>query len=204
MTRGLGVEEHHSFSTWLFNPFHYIAGGTALAVGLIAIVVAGLISSLSHSHFDGVMDFHTGLQAPLWFHVAEGIISWFVLSCFLLMMGWLTSKSRIRVIDVFGTQALARTPSLLAALAAMLPGYQHQIVKLISMNLDYSSIDFVVFVFASITIMAATIWMVVLMYRAYSIACNVRGFKGIAAFIVAIVIVEIITKMSLYVLLEKM
>src|SRR3990167_2249308 len=95
-----------SIRTWLFNPFHYIAGGKALVVGVVLILVAGFIGALSNSHFDGVLDFHTGAAAPVWVFVSEGLIDWIVMGGLLLIGGKIISKSRVRVIDVFGTQAL--------------------------------------------------------------------------------------------------
>ena len=52
-------------STLLFNPFVYIAGGKALVLGLLTILVAGFLGSLSTTHFDGVLDTHTGRPATL-------------------------------------------------------------------------------------------------------------------------------------------
>jgi len=63
-----------SIRTWLFNPFHYVAGWTALLVGLALVLAASFIGSLSNSHFDGVLDFHTGMPAPLWVFMCEGLI----------------------------------------------------------------------------------------------------------------------------------
>ncbi len=89
--------------TWLFNPFHYVAGGKALAIGVALILAAGLLGSLSNSHFDGVLDFHTGAAAPLWMFICEGSIDWLVLSSVLLLCGKVICRTRGCVLDVFGT-----------------------------------------------------------------------------------------------------
>ena len=77
----------------LFNPFVYIAGAKALGLGLAAILLAGLIGSLSHTHFDGVLDTHSGTQAPLWAVLSEGIIDWLCLGLMLLLLGRLISRT---------------------------------------------------------------------------------------------------------------
>ena len=73
--------------TLLFNPFFYVAGGKALGIGLAAILLAGLVGALGNTHFDGVLDTHTGAHAPLWFFLAEGIIDWLCLGAVLLVFG---------------------------------------------------------------------------------------------------------------------
>ena len=110
-------------TTWLFNPFVYIAGGQALGLGLAAILVAGFIGSVSNSHFDGVLDTHTGMSAPIWFFLAEGFIDWFCLALVLCVFGKIISKTAFRTIDLFGTQALARWPTILVQPGHTSPGF---------------------------------------------------------------------------------
>jgi hypothetical protein len=202
MTRETNMEDKRPLRMWLFNPFYYVAGGTALAIGLPVTIVASLNGSLSLSHFDGVLDFHTGLGTPLWFYAAEGPIDWLVMSVLLLAAGWMISKSRIRVIDVFGTQALARTPTLMTALAAMLPGYQRQAARLAVLNLDAHSPDLAAFIMVCIVTVAMIAWMVVLMYRAFAVSCNVCGAKAIVVFGIMLLVGEAISKMIMLTLLQ--
>ena len=54
-------------SQWLFNPFRFIAGFQALLIGLAIILLSGFIGSFGNTHFDGVLDVHKGLSAPVWF-----------------------------------------------------------------------------------------------------------------------------------------
>lgn len=37
----------NKLKTWLFNPFHYIAGGVALGVGLVVILLGEVLSKVS-------------------------------------------------------------------------------------------------------------------------------------------------------------
>ena len=51
---------------WLFNPFRFVAGYKALLSGLVIILLSAFVGSLGNTHFDGVLDVHIGLTAPLW------------------------------------------------------------------------------------------------------------------------------------------
>jgi len=95
-----------------------------LVLGLFLILLTGWIGSLSHTHFDGVLDTRTGFLAQTWLFLTEGIVNWLSLSVVLLAAGKLISKTAFRLIDVFGTQALARWPMLLTGLICLLSGYQ--------------------------------------------------------------------------------
>lgn len=188
--------------TWLFNPFHYVAGGQALAVGVSLIFAAGLIASFSNSHFDGVLDFHTPAPAPLWAFLVEGLIDWLVMGVLLFFGGKVISKSRVRAVDVFGTQALARFPMLIPALLALLPVCQRQVAKLdlFATSTPGETLPANLIAFAVVAGVVAIVvlgWMLVLMYRAYAVSCNVGGAKAIVLFAVAVLLGEVLSKIIL-------
>ncbi len=186
--------------TWLFNPFHYVAGGKALAVGLALILAAGLVGSLSNSHFDGVLDFHTGAAAPLWMFVCEGLVDWLVLSGLLLLGGKVICRSRGRALDVFGTQALARFPTVVTATFALMPGYRrfalHLAARYINTlpDVQTKAADPIMFGITVVVAVLMVVWMVALMYRAFSVSCNVTGGKAIGVFIACVILGEAISK----------
>jgi hypothetical protein len=107
------------WTTLLFNPFVYIAGGQALGYGVVAIVVAGWIGMASNTHFDGVLDVHSGVVPRFPFFMAEGFIDWLCLAAVLFVMGKIVSRTSFRLVDVFGTQALARWPTLFTTLVTL-------------------------------------------------------------------------------------
>lgn len=194
------VNSKRNIRTWLFNPFHYVAGGKALIVGVVLILGAGFIGALSNSHFDGVLDFHTGATAPVWVFVVEGLINWIAMSSFLFFGGKIVSKSHVRVIDVFGTQALARSPGLVTMLFALLPGYRRfaghlaaQYIKTLP-SVQTNQGDIIIFVITVLIAILMLVWMVALMYRAHSVSCNVVGGKAIGVFILGLILGEAVSK----------
>lgn len=196
--------------TWLFNPFHYIAGAKALVLGLLVIGVSSLIGWRTNSHFDGVLDMHTGVTAPYPVFLMEGLVDWLAMAVIILVLGLLISWPRPRPIDVLGTQALARFPGLLTMLLTILPGYQRYAMNLPAIfmktatEVEVTSGDAVVFGIVVMGTLLMVIWMVALMYRAYSVSCNIRGGKAIATFIAAIIIAEIISKIVLMAMFKAM
>jgi hypothetical protein len=192
-----------SIRTWVFNPFHYIAGGPALIIGILAILSAGLIGAASKSHFDGVLDYHSGASVPLWLYLCEGMIDWLAMAVILLLAAKVVLRSRGRALDIVGTQALARAPTLLSSLAALLPGSRRYLAALAerlgnqATTAQTNAMDAVQFVIAIIVILAMTVWMVALMYRAFSVSANAKGGKAIITFVVAILVAETLSKLAL-------
>ncbi len=200
MTDSLEPKGKDLVLTWLFNPFHFVAGGKALAIGLAGIVAASLVGSVSNSHFDGVLDFHTGAPAPLWLFLLEGIVDWLAMAVPLLVAGLLLSKSRVRIVDVLGTQALARFPMILTAEAGLLsfyPGFSRQVIRLMHGNLEVVPLDLAVFAFFGLITIVVIVWTIALMYRAFAVACNLHGAKAAVPFVLAILVAETCSKVAI-------
>ena len=196
--------QKRTLGQWLFNPFQFIAGYSALLVGLLIILASAYLGSLSNSHFDGVLDLHIGKAAPLWFFTTEVMIDWLCLSIAVLITGFIVSRSSFRIIDVFGTQALARVPYLFAAVAVLPKGFTRFAEYLAAKAMQQTSTvtiestDVLFFVVGVIVSLLMIIWMVVLMYRAYSVSCNTKGSKAIGSFIAALIIAEILSKIAIW------
>lgn len=185
--------------TLLFNPSVYIAGARALGLGLIAILLAGLIGSLGNIHFDGVLDTHMGAPTPLWFFLLEGILDWLCLGVVLLVLGQLISRTAFRMVDVLGTQAVARWPTILIGLLLLPKAFQQFANDLVAQVRaggapKITLTEALVFLVVLVGLLVLICWMVALMYKAFSVSCNVKGGKAIGAFIGGIVIAEIISK----------
>lgn len=191
----------------LWNPFRTIAGFSALGWGLAILLITGGIAFLSRTHFDGVLDTHLGHAAPLWFFLGEGMINWLSAALFLWIGGTLlTGFGRFRSIDLFGTQALARAPFLLSALICLLPGVGSYNEKLIAMASSGKVMllppagtvgEVTSFSGAVIVMLLVTIWFVALAWKSFRVSCDVRGWKAICVFIIAIIGAEIVSKIAI-------
>ena len=110
---------------WLFNPFHFLAGGPALAWGAACIVLTAMLGGAFDYRYSGVLSFQLSTPTPIWHAITQGLAAWIVPSILLYLAGRGLSRSRVRLIDVFGTQALARAPGLLVALIVVSPCRRH-------------------------------------------------------------------------------
>ena len=116
---GAGVPREMTVARWLFNPFVRIGGEQALALGLSVIVVSGIVAAAGGVHFDGLLDVHLGFSVSFWVPVVEGLVNWSVISVILVLVSLFVAPRSVRLVDIAGTQALARAPLLLAALACV-------------------------------------------------------------------------------------
>lgn len=199
--------QKRNLRTWLFNPAAYIAGGEALAVGLVVIVLTGWVGAQSNTHFDGVLDTHTGAEAPFWCFMAEGLLNWLSAVIVLLVMGKLVSRTSFRFVDLAGTQALARWPMLLTAFAALSPAYRSFLQQLVRQldklpdGLSFDPVDLAGFVAVVVVMILVLCWVVALMYRSYALVCNIRGGRAGGSFVVGLIVAEVLSKIAIIAML---
>jgi hypothetical protein len=119
----------------------------------------------------------------------------------------------VRAVDVFGTQAIARLPYLLASLATLTPGFQRHLVVLldrvqrirdgesaasVALSAAGQPADIDLFVYLAVVLfnLLMLAWMIALMYRAYAYTCNLKGARAIASFIVVLIVAEVLSKLG--------
>ena len=195
MTTSVPVPREMTVTRWLFNPYMRIAGGQALAIGLSVIVVSGMAAAAGGVHFDGLLDFHVGHTVSFWLPIVEGLVNWSVITALLVLVSFLVAPRTVRLVDIAGTQALARWPLLPAALVCTLPAVRRANEEAVAAVLEGrlampTPVGLVAALFAA----ACVIWMVALMWKAYSVSCNQRGGRAVALFVAAVVLGEAATK----------
>lgn len=186
----------------IYNPFVYIAGKEALITGLAIIAITGLVGWLSHNWLDGMLDMHYGPQGALWMHIALGLTNWLSAVAVFTPMAMALSPSRVRIIDIAGTMALARFPMLLAVATGFLNAPRKLAQWTLHTYLEQgdpvalSWMDILLAGMALIAIVCMVVWVVVLMYNAYKISANISGTKAGVSFTIAMIIAYVISKVA--------
>lgn len=180
--------------TWLFNPFKFIAGYKALALGIGAMLITAILCLLTKEHLDGVLDIHVGRETPAYFYFIEPVIDWLCLVLPLYIFGRSFSASSIRLVDVAGTSALARYPMFFVALLTMLTpqniGDPQKILNTLQANPGLMAR----LIIMGLLVIPFIVWTVALMYNAYSTSVNLKGPKAGWSFTASIIIAEILSK----------
>jgi hypothetical protein len=180
---------------WLFNPFIYVAGTRALLMGLTAMALTAFVGLYSHTHFDGAIDIHTGKISTLSEQLLEQLVVWGTTAGLFYLAGLLFSASSIRLVDVAGTMALARWVMIFpAALGFLLhvPASQPQTVAEIMKLLTPG------FIAVGLLSLVFVIWMVALMYNAFTVSCNLKGSKATGTFIITLILAETISSLAIH------
>ncbi len=186
-------------TTTLFNPYKYIAGWKALGIGWAIILVTACIASRGNTHFDGVLDAHSGLVTPFAWYLLDPLVAWALAMVIFYLAALLFSASSVRLIDIAGTMALARAPMIFAALILLsLPA-----IPPIKSASDLHNISGAI-ILIGFAASVFSIWMIALMYNAFSVSANLKGSKAGWVFVAALILGEILSKIAFYLLYRHM
>jgi len=177
----------------LINPFTRVAGWQAFGFGLIFVILMGFLGAYNGIAFDGLIDMHMMDLSLLQSFLYLGID----LTSLVLVM-WITGlivSKNFRFIDILGTMTLAKAPFLLLAIA----GFFTTAPDLSGIYKDpyvlFQSISFITLIVLSFPVM---IWSITLMYNALKVSCDVKGSKLTVAFIIAMLLSEVLSKVLIY------
>ena len=176
---------------FLINPFERIAGWQALTIGIAVMALTAVVGKINHVAFDGALDSHPGTFSLSISFIMQ-VVAFISIFLSMWLAGVLFSKAKLRAIDIAGTMALARAPMLLFAVVCFLP------------IAPASLYDIPNLIISNIINIPLLIWMVALMYNAYSVSCHLKGSRAVISFIGAVIVAEILSKLILYLLLGSM
>jgi len=173
---------------WLINPFERVAGWQALVIGVAVMALTAVIGKLNQVAFDGVLDVHGGATFNLSASFIMQAVNFLALFLTMWLAGVCFSKTKFRAIDMAGTMALARTPMLLLAIVCFLPA------------VPKTFLDVPRLIIFTLICIPFIIWMIALMYNAYSVSCHLKGSRAVVSFIGALLVAEIISKVIFFLL----
>ena len=177
----------------LFNPFRYIAGAKALAMGYLFIIASALMLYSGNLIQDSYI--HIGMAEASFFEVLGAqTIWWIVPTALLYLCGLLLSKSKIRIIDILGTTAFAQIILLLMIAPMLLPAVMNCSVELVASlqtGVVPDMVEFMPLIIYSVWSLICLVIFYIWNYNAFAVSCNVGGWKAITAFIAVQIAVTI-------------
>lgn len=183
----------------LVNPFRYVAGGRALAVGLALIAAAscwlhalGLCQN-SYLHFGPAPE-----GFALWRVAALQAGMWLAPALVLYGCGRLLSPSRIRLVDVLGTTALAQAPILLLLVPLSIAPLRSLLDRTAAGLLTGGTLpapgETAALVATGFWSLAALALFYVRNYQAYALSCNLRGGRAVGSYIAVAALATLISQ----------
>ncbi|MYE44878.1 MAG: hypothetical protein F4X79_12735 [Acidobacteria bacterium] len=182
------VPRKMGIARWLFNPFVRVGGEQALLIGTAVIVVTGLLAAAGETHFGGLLRLTIGSSVPLWVPVVEGLVIWVVMSVLFVLISLLVAPRSVRPLDIAGTQALARAPLVLLALAN-LPAPVRDANRETAAAIAEGRLppQMAASLIAGVVGGVCVVWMVQLMWKAFAVSCNQRGGRAVAFFVAVVI-----------------
>ena len=181
----------------LINPFHYIAGGKALAWGLAVIAVEiawlgglGFIQD-SYLHFSPAPAHGTLLKIA-----AMQLAMWLAPALLLGLCGLLLSRSKIRLIDILGTTALAQAPLLLLLLPLSIGSLNDTLTLTAeaAKSGNIQNIPTTLMLVYGLWALAALAFFYIRNCQAFSISCNLHGWRAVVPYIAVVLIVTVLSQ----------
>lgn len=176
----------------IIDPFNYYSGERTFAVGVVGLFAAALVNRLGGETTRGIVssgyDDLSFIQA-----LCQILAAWLILGTLLYIAARLLSKSKIRMVDLYGNQLLARIallPVLLLGALASLRTAALQLAETSPQELAaHLPIGLIGFGFATLICL---IWFYLWSYRGYAVAANLKGWKAVVSYIVCYLLAEVI------------
>lgn len=185
----------------LFNPFEKIAGVKSLFIGITAVLLAGAIGYFSKTHFDGILNVHTGIQSPWYVHIIEPFFSVATIALWFLLFAKIFGKENIRTIDVIGTQFFAFIPLVPASfmgffnVTAVINAQLKQLITNPTGTIDIAPEQLFAFAILLIVVMLLMVWSAIWIYKGFKTSANLPNQIHIPVYISGIIVAMIVPKL---------
>ena len=163
---------------FLKNPFYRVAGYTSLVWGVVGIVVSTAIAFLGDIHFHGLLHYGGAPNGAWWCFVVEHLVVWLVPAVVIYVVSLFVSRSHVRPVDVLGTVAFAQLPFVLLSLFMALPPMSEVATIQSAQAVDALLTDttwLLMLVWIGAVSLLLSIWGLYWLFRATSVACNLKG-----------------------------
>jgi hypothetical protein len=183
-------ENRKSIAKWLFNPFLFWGGEKLFLIGCTIVLLHIPMAMLFNIRFGGVLDMHVGMNTPaLYVILTDIIIAWVVMFLFLYAAARLFG-TLVRMIDVAGAVGVARLPLLFSSIPVYFTAPELEFPEEV-LALQGSELWWLIA--GGILSLPLFIWFIVLLFNAYKVNSNLKGWKLGASFAGAVILAEILS-----------
>lgn len=186
--------------TLIYNPFTKIDGWQAFFIGLVVALLSGVIGTFANVAFDGALDAHLTQQITYKESFILLLISIITTTIVLYLAGIIVAKN-VRFIDILGTTLLARTPYLLFAVAGLAATPIATADLIANPAIVFTNLGYLLLTLLGVPI---TVWVIALLFHAFRVSTGAKGTKLIIAFIVAILVAEILSKVCIQIIFNHL
>ncbi len=173
------------------NPFIWLSGEKSLATGIIGAILTGGVAWAGGESFRGVIS-QGYAELTLWQTLLQSLAGWAVLSSLLYAAALGLSRSKVRAIDLYGNQLMARIAMLPLFCVGAIPSIREWSLSMLTMSpeqiLRTDMTPMAVMAFIAIV---AVVWFFIWSYQGFSVAANLRGWKGGVSYVVCYLAAEI-------------
>ncbi len=193
--------------TLLFKPFEKYSENKLLVVGVLATLVGIYLATTFNIRFDGVLDVHAVASVSYLQALLDSLIDIISLVLFLFLAAkYINPKTRF--IDLVTTAIIARIPLYLLSFGNwnnMLYKAGESIIQQLTPEAisEIPSTTFWVLAVFSIFSIVLLIWYISLLFNGFKTASNAKEKKAVYIFIGALIIAEIVSKIGIYIINEK-
>ncbi len=192
----------------LVNPFQKIAGFKALFLGIIVLLLMSILGVWSNVYIEGTIgylfaDNVKAIKPNFLLLLYQNAVSCTILALVFILFSKLNKQRNLRIIDFFGTVALARFPILISLIFTFLDkyfepdSYKMDYSKGIELHLNLSGL------LSAFVIMATWAWLIMTYLFAFKESSGLQGKKLWISFVMAMLVGEllalILTRWFLYI-----
>jgi hypothetical protein len=187
-------------SSFLINPFQKIAGFKALISGMIVLIIMSYLGVIAKVYFIGALSIlnasavvNQKIEINFFLLAYQNLVAWLVLATLFLISAKILYPKKVRVIDFFGTVALARFPLLVLTLLMA-------IIRVI--NPEFLAIDLskgiplhpsIMTNVFGVIILCLFVWQITTYFYGFKVSSGLTGKKLWLGFIGSLIVAEYLT-----------
>ncbi|QEE49493.1 hypothetical protein FUA48_07830 [Flavobacterium alkalisoli] len=184
----------------LFNPFEKYSEKQLFVTGITMAAVCSLVAYYLNARFDGILDMHIVKNVRFDAPFIDNLINIVTLTLLLFAAALIVNK-KTRIIDILNTVLIARI------IYCFLPIFNPEFIspgideKLLSIDpkdpqsLNLTALDYTAIGITAIVMIGALVWYIALLYNGFKTASNSKKITHTIAFILAIIIAEIVSSL---------